>query len=260
MQALRKIERLVAAKHHAIVKQSLPNRDHLIKRGFAAGSRNCLVPSKCSRISFCTQSRSGFLSDVCLCCNSRGCSNDPSRRNYSSSIHNNNSGGGVGDGNSNSNDDISPNLERMQMRFSKGNLGKIIFNTLNSSFEPSVLFVDNESHMHSVPRNSETHFKITIVSPAFEGMSLVKRHRAVYDKLVPYMGNKDSSSNDNNISSSNSSNISIIDASLKTLHALAITAKTAGEWTRSGQQVATSPACTGGMKKEEEALKGKEKV
>lgn len=40
---------------------------------------------------------------------------------------------------------------------------------LNEAFDASILQVENESHKHSVPPNSETHFKVTMVSPAFEG-------------------------------------------------------------------------------------------
>jgi len=48
---------------------------------------------------------------------------------------------------------------------------------------PTMLTVDNESHMHSVPPNSETHFKVVIVSETFEGLSRVKRQQLVYKIL-----------------------------------------------------------------------------
>jgi len=50
---------------------------------------------------------------------------------------------------------------------------------LNSEY----LTVENESHKHSVPENSETHFKVTAVSDAFEGLRAVKRHQEVYKLL-----------------------------------------------------------------------------
>ncbi len=51
---------------------------------------------------------------------------------------------------------------------------------LHSSFNPTFLNVINESYMHNVPKNSETHFKVVIVSPEFEQVpSLLKRHRMV---------------------------------------------------------------------------------
>ncbi len=52
-----------------------------------------------------------------------------------------------------------------------------------SVLNPSHLEVVNESHMHSVPVNSETHFKVVIVSSEFESMRAVKRHQSVYGIL-----------------------------------------------------------------------------
>ena len=40
--------------------------------------------------------------------------------------------------------------------------------------QPSHLEVINESHMHNVPRSSETHFKVVVVAEAFEGVPLIK--------------------------------------------------------------------------------------
>jgi BolA protein len=48
-----------------------------------------------------------------------------------------------------------------------------------SHLSPRHLEVVNESHMHSVPKGSETHFKVLVVSEAFDGMGPVDRHRAV---------------------------------------------------------------------------------
>ena len=54
---------------------------------------------------------------------------------------------------------------------------------LNEEFSPVHLEVLNESHMHSVPPNSETHFKVTLVSDAFDGIRQVKRHQLIYKVL-----------------------------------------------------------------------------
>ena len=51
-------------------------------------------------------------------------------------------------------------------------------------FEARLLQVENESHMHSVPPNSETHFKVTLVSPDFAGQMKVRRHQAIYKVLA----------------------------------------------------------------------------
>lgn len=48
---------------------------------------------------------------------------------------------------------------------------------------PQHLRVENESHRHSVPANSETHFRVEIVSPRFEGLRSVRRHQLVYGLL-----------------------------------------------------------------------------
>jgi BolA protein len=54
---------------------------------------------------------------------------------------------------------------------------------LNSELAPSFLEVANESHMHSVPPNSETHFKVVIVTDAFSGKRSVQCHQLVYGVL-----------------------------------------------------------------------------
>ena len=41
------------------------------------------------------------------------------------------------------------------------------------------LEVINESSNHNVPPGAESHFKVVLVSSAFEGMKLIERHRSV---------------------------------------------------------------------------------
>ncbi len=95
---------------------------------------------------------------------------------------------------------------------------------LRRALSPIFLDVINESHMHNVPKGSETHFKVVIVSPRFEGLSAVRRHQLVYAALSDEMGKKTSHGG---------------------VHALAITSRTPGEWTE--QPVANeSPKCLGG--------------
>ena len=48
--------------------------------------------------------------------------------------------------------------------------------TLIEDFNPSVLKIVNESYMHSVPKNAETHFKLLIVSDSFNNISLSLIH------------------------------------------------------------------------------------
>ena len=58
-----------------------------------------------------------------------------------------------------------------------------IMDKLNAVFNPSFIDLINESHMHNVPENSETHFKLIIVSDLFKDLSLVQRHKKVFDSL-----------------------------------------------------------------------------
>jgi len=90
---------------------------------------------------------------------------------------------------------------------------------LRSSLEPSHLEVINESHMHNVPKGSETHFKVVVVSARFDGLSPVKRHQLVYGALNEEMKNG--------------------------VHALAITSRSPTEWDASPEANA-SPKCLGG--------------
>ncbi|RUR31545.1 BolA/IbaG family iron-sulfur metabolism protein [Vreelandella andesensis] len=53
-----------------------------------------------------------------------------------------------------------------------------------AALTPDVLHVENESHMHNVPANAETHFKVTLVSDNFDGMMPVKRHQQIYALLA----------------------------------------------------------------------------
>ena len=90
---------------------------------------------------------------------------------------------------------------------------------LKSSLDPSHLEVINESHQHNVPKGSETHFKVVIVSTRFDGVSAVKRHQLVYGALADEMRSG--------------------------VHALAITSRSPSEWATS-PEANTSPLCHGG--------------
>jgi BolA protein len=100
---------------------------------------------------------------------------------------------------------------------------KSIEDKLRAALAPAVLQVKNESGMHSVPPGSETHFKVVVVSGAFEGMGSLERHRLVHTAL---------------------------DAELKGgVHALTLTLRTPAEWgTAEGSRVDPSPPCLGGSK------------
>lgn len=93
---------------------------------------------------------------------------------------------------------------------------------LAARLHPLHLEVVNESHMHSVPANSETHFNVTVVAEAFAGQSLVARHRLVNETLAEELAGG--------------------------VHALALHTMTPEEWFERGGESAASPACLGGSK------------
>lgn len=61
---------------------------------------------------------------------------------------------------------------------------------LTAGLAPQHLEVLNESNRHNVPPGSESHFKVVLVSEAFEGVSLVSQHRMVYALLSQELENK----------------------------------------------------------------------
>jgi len=103
------------------------------------------------------------------------------------------------------------------------NLKKTIESKLINAFQPKYLEVENESHMHNVPKDSETHFKVTLVSEAFEAVPLVRRHQSVYSELGQELKSG--------------------------VHALALHLYTSKEWAEKGESAPGSPQCLGGGKK-----------
>ena len=63
-----------------------------------------------------------------------------------------------------------------------------ISNKLTEAFKPESLEITDESHLHAGHSGSrpggETHFRVHVVSGAFEGMSRVMRHRMVNKVLT----------------------------------------------------------------------------
>ena len=62
-----------------------------------------------------------------------------------------------------------------------------IINALNNQLTIEHMFLENESSMHNVPPNSETHFKLIIASDDFIKLSKVKRHQLIYQILSKVM-------------------------------------------------------------------------
>ncbi|MDW6001661.1 BolA family protein [Vibrio mangrovi] len=90
---------------------------------------------------------------------------------------------------------------------------------LHQAFQPEHLQVLNESYMHNVPAGSESHFKVVIVSPSFDGRRLIERHRAVNQVLADELAGQ--------------------------VHALSIHTYTPEQW-QQDFQAPESPMCHGG--------------
>lgn len=71
---------------------------------------------------------------------------------------------------------------------------KMMREALMVALEPTRLDVINESHLHaghgSSPGTGESHFRVLVVSPAFEGRSRLERHRMVNDALAGLLRDK----------------------------------------------------------------------
>ena len=93
---------------------------------------------------------------------------------------------------------------------------------LAEKFSPLHLEVENETHMHNVPEDAESHFKVTLVSDRFDGQTLIQRHRAVNELLAEELRSG--------------------------IHALALHTMTPDEWFAKGGVVPPSPECRGGGK------------
>lgn len=69
----------------------------------------------------------------------------------------------------------------------KGSTENRIINTLNKCMNLTSLKILNESFMHNVPVDAESHFKIIIVSNDFNDLSHIQRHKLVYKHLGTIM-------------------------------------------------------------------------
>ena len=93
---------------------------------------------------------------------------------------------------------------------------------LSGALKPAHIEVVNESHMHSVPPGSETHFKVVLVAAEFDGKRPVARHQLVYKLLADELAGP--------------------------VHALALHTYTAQEWRQRNAEAPASPECLGGSK------------
>lgn len=92
---------------------------------------------------------------------------------------------------------------------------------LTDKLNPIFLKVENESHKHSVPKGSESHFRIEIVSNYFEGKPLLVRHRFINELLAE---------------------------EISKIRACSLHTMTQKEWDKKNGKTETSPTCAGGSK------------
>jgi BolA protein len=97
-----------------------------------------------------------------------------------------------------------------------------ISSKINEALAPAHLEVINESHMHSVPPGSESHFKVVIVAGSFEGQRLIARQQKINGILADELKGP--------------------------VHALTMQTLTPSEWQDRGGAVPDSPDCLGGSK------------
>lgn len=65
-------------------------------------------------------------------------------------------------------------LSKQMDSTSSGPVAQSIQSKIETGAQPDHLEIINESYMHNVPKGSETHFKVVVVSKKFDGMSLIK--------------------------------------------------------------------------------------
>ncbi|MFT6987079.1 MAG: stress-induced morphogen [Psychromonas sp.] len=82
--------------------------------------------------------------------------------------------------------------------------------------------IENESYRHAVPVNSETHFKVILVSEIFAEMPLLARHRLVNELLSEELAGP--------------------------VHALALHTYTGAQWLEKNKLAPDSGNCLGGGK------------
>lgn len=93
--------------------------------------------------------------------------------------------------------------------------------TLQAAFSPTFLDVINESDGHNVPKGSESHFKVIIVSDDFVNTSRIQRHKMIYSAAAQ---------------------------EVERVHAFSVSAFDVSEWSVKQGDIAPSPPCLGGGK------------
>jgi BolA protein len=90
---------------------------------------------------------------------------------------------------------------------------------LKAAFKPKHLDIVDESYRHNFSVDSESHFKVVLVSDRFIDERLLTRHRSIYGVLSEELADG--------------------------IHALTLYTFTLKEWERQHDKVPTSPCCRG---------------
>ena len=104
------------------------------------------------------------------------------------------------------------------------NRQQTIEHKLRQALAPVHLEVVNETHMHNVAEDAESHYKVIAVSGQFNGRSLLQRHRLINAALASELADG--------------------------IHALALHTLTPEEWAEKNGQAPDSPPCLGGGAKQ----------
>ena len=95
----------------------------------------------------------------------------------------------------------------------------IIHSKIEKNLTPTVLRIENESHMHGGSA-TDSHFKLTVVCQSFRELSRVKRHQCIYALLSEELSSG--------------------------VHALALHLYSPAEWEKQQGNIPVSPDCQGG--------------
>tara|TARA_B100000925_G_scaffold98745_1_gene72195 strand:- start:133 stop:447 length:315 start_codon:yes stop_codon:yes gene_type:complete len=93
---------------------------------------------------------------------------------------------------------------------------------ISTAIKPIHLEVINESHMHNVPKDSESHFKLLVVAEDFQSQNRVQRHRTINGLLAEELNGP--------------------------VHALSMHLFSPQEWQQAQDKEWASPQCRGGSK------------
>ncbi len=92
-----------------------------------------------------------------------------------------------------------------------------IYQAIARALNPEHLLIQDETHQHSVPKGSETHFKVVAVSDRFANLNPIARHRLINTCLASEFETG--------------------------LHALSLHLYTPDEWLKRSTPVPDSPLC-----------------